>query len=134
MWLRIIEKSAKALVAMQVLLTNAIGAPLMMMLGSNYSVPPGCSSTFRLGIATGEVSKFRWEMINMSNLPLLVVSCIVGAGIGFSSWFSPQIMPFPDLFFRWCRSLVSATSFTVIGILNKLLTVAQQHCVCVRCS
>lgn len=90
---KVITSSVKVQLAMQVFLTNAIGAPLMM----------------GLGLATGELSKFHWDMINMSNLPLLVVSCIVGAGIGFSGW--------------WCRSLVSATSFTVIGILNKLLTV-----------
>jgi hypothetical protein len=35
---------------------------------------------------------------------------VLSAGIGFSSW--------------WCRSLVSATSFTMIGVLNKLVTVA----------
>ena len=39
----------------------------------------------------------------------LLASCVLSAGIGFSSW--------------WCRSLVSATSFTMIGVLNKLLTV-----------
>jgi hypothetical protein len=40
---------------------------------------------------------------------VLLASCALSAGIGFSSW--------------WARSLVSATSFTVIGTVNKVITV-----------
>mmetsp|Transcript_12471 Transcript_12471/g.29431 ORF Transcript_12471/g.29431 Transcript_12471/m.29431 type:complete len:334 (+) Transcript_12471:359-1360(+) len=40
---------------------------------------------------------------------LLLVGCAVGTGIGYSGW--------------WCRSKVSAASFTLIGVINKCLTV-----------
>jgi len=90
---KVITSAVKVQLGMQVMLTNAMSLPLMLLIGTT----------------TGELGKFRLDIINASNLPLLTVSCIVGAGIGFSGW--------------WCRSLVSATSFTVIGILNKLLTV-----------
>mmetsp|Transcript_23837 Transcript_23837/g.34855 ORF Transcript_23837/g.34855 Transcript_23837/m.34855 type:complete len:353 (+) Transcript_23837:59-1117(+) len=40
---------------------------------------------------------------------LLCVGCVVGTAIGYSSW--------------WCRGQVSATSFTLIGVINKCLTV-----------
>jgi drug/metabolite transporter (DMT)-like permease len=39
----------------------------------------------------------------------LLLGCAVGTGIGYSSW--------------WCRDQVSATSFTIIGVMNKCLTV-----------
>jgi drug/metabolite transporter (DMT)-like permease len=39
----------------------------------------------------------------------LFLGCAVGTGIGYSSW--------------WCRDQVSATSFTIIGVMNKCLTV-----------
>lgn len=40
---------------------------------------------------------------------LLLAGCIIGTGIGYSGW--------------WCRGRVSATSYTVIGVMNKCLTV-----------
>jgi len=40
---------------------------------------------------------------------LVVLGCIVGTGIGYSGW--------------WCRNQVSATSFTLIGVINKCMTV-----------
>ena len=40
---------------------------------------------------------------------LLVASCLVGAGIGFSGW--------------WCRGLLSATSYTIVGVANKFLSI-----------
>jgi len=42
-------------------------------------------------------------------LALVVLGCFVGTGIGYSGW--------------WCRNKVSATTFTLIGVLNKCLTV-----------
>ena len=39
----------------------------------------------------------------------LLLGCATGTGIGYSSW--------------WCRDKVSATSFTLIGVMNKCLTV-----------
>ena len=35
------------------------------------------------------------------SIPYLILGCLVGTGIGYSGW--------------WCRSVVSATSFTLIG-------------------
>lgn len=38
----------------------------------------------------------------------LTVSCVVGTSISYAGW--------------WCRSQISATSFTVVGVVNKALT------------
>ena len=43
------------------------------------------------------------------SIPLMIAGCIVGTGIGYSGW--------------WCRDKVSATSYTLIGVMNKCLTV-----------
>lgn len=43
------------------------------------------------------------------SIPYLILGCLVGTGIGYSGW--------------WCRSVVSATSFTLIGVMNKCLTI-----------
>lgn len=40
---------------------------------------------------------------------LLFLSCIAGLGIGYSGWK--------------CRSLISPTSYTLVGVINKILTV-----------
>jgi drug/metabolite transporter (DMT)-like permease len=40
---------------------------------------------------------------------LILMGCVVGTGIGYSSW--------------WCRAKVSATTFTLVGVLNKCLTI-----------
>ena len=40
---------------------------------------------------------------------LLIIGSLIGTGIGYSSW--------------WARSIVSATSFTLIGVMNKCLTI-----------
>ena len=36
-----------------------------------------------------------------ASIPLLILGCLVGTGIGYSGW--------------WCRDVVSATSFTLIA-------------------
>ena len=40
---------------------------------------------------------------------LLIISSLVSAGIGYSGW--------------WCRSIITATAYTLVGTLNKILTV-----------
>jgi len=83
-----------------VLYTNLIGFVPMLLLanvGSEYS----------------KFWDFYWAQEN-ARLPalsilLLALGSFVGTGIGYSSW--------------WCRSLVSATSFTLIGVMNKCLTI-----------
>uniref|UniRef100_A0A6U9WAC8 Sugar phosphate transporter domain-containing protein n=1 Tax=Pseudo-nitzschia australis TaxID=44445 RepID=A0A6U9WAC8_9STRA len=65
---------------------------------------------------SNEYSKF-WELLwgpnagSISNLALflLCLGGFVGTAIGYSAW--------------WCRNVVSATSFTLIGVINKCLTV-----------
>jgi hypothetical protein len=81
-----------------VLYTNLLGIPPMLF----------------LGILAGEPSKFHTARqtdtaIEPFALLLLFVSCAAGIGIGYSSW--------------WCRDKVSATSFTLIGVMNKCLTI-----------
>jgi len=48
-------------------------------------------------------------LFSTSAVVLMLLGCIVGTGIGYSGW--------------WCRSKVSAASYTLIGVLNKCLTV-----------
>jgi hypothetical protein len=47
--------------------------------------------------------------ITAAAICFLVLGCVTGTGIGYSSW--------------WCRDKVSATSFTLIGVMNKCLTI-----------
>jgi len=62
-----------------------------------------------LSAARGESWSLAPLFDNPAYMWVLVLSSIAGTGIGFSSWS--------------CRSLLSATSFTVVGICNKILTV-----------
>lgn len=63
-----------------------------------------------------EYSKF-WEFfwgnldgkLPVASIFLLMAGSVIGTAIGYSGW--------------WCRSLVSATSFTLIGVVNKCLTI-----------
>ena len=61
-----------------------------------------------------EPERFRADRIEGKTISpaafvFLALGCIAGIGIGYSSW--------------WCRDKVSATSFTLIGVMNKCLTV-----------
>lgn len=38
----------------------------------------------------------------------LLLSCLVGTGISYAGW--------------WCRTCLSATAYTVVGVVNKALT------------
>jgi len=42
-------------------------------------------------------------------LLVLLLSCIVGTGISYAGW--------------WCRSQLSATSYTLVGVMNKVLSI-----------
>lgn len=66
---------------------------------------------FLLGWAMGDYKKFddnsfEW---NLPAITMLVVSSVVGVLIGYTGWS--------------CRALVTATSFTLIGVINKILTI-----------
>jgi drug/metabolite transporter (DMT)-like permease len=60
-----------------------------------------------------EYQSFRLEQfeqpVSKAAVFFLTLGCVVGTGIGYSSW--------------WCRDKVSATSFTLIGVVNKVLTI-----------
>ena len=71
-----------------------------------------------------EYSKFYHDVVMKENsyegfpfgvLPFLILGCAAGTGIGYSSW--------------WCRDKVSATSFTIIGVMNKCLTILLNYMV-----
>jgi len=69
--------------------------------------------TMGLGLALGE-----WEFADVSPtfsamspgaLGVLAFSCVTGTLIGYTGWY--------------CRGLVSATTYTVVGVVNKFLTI-----------
>lgn len=83
-----------------VLYTNLLGLPPMLVFAS-------------LG---GEYHKFYQNQIIDTNSSitagvwlLILMGTIAGTGIGYSSW--------------WCRDKVSATTFTLVGVINKCLTI-----------
>lgn len=68
-----------------------------------------------------EYSKFHDDVIAEGfalppgTISLMLMGCIAGTGIGYSSW--------------WCRDKVSATSFTIVGVMNKCLTIMLNYMV-----
>jgi GDP-mannose transporter len=83
-----------------VLYTNLLGFPPMIL----FAKMGGEFERFWADMRAREGSRFP-----SGSIPLLLLGCVVGTGIGYSSW--------------WCRDKVSATSFTIIGVMNKCLTV-----------
>lgn len=77
-----------------VLYTNVLGLPM----------------TLALGIYMGEVNGLRSFIFNDVAILNIVASSIVGVGISWAGFKS--------------RSLLSATSYTVVGIMNKMMTIA----------
>lgn len=91
-----------------VLYTNLLGVAPMLLFASMGN----------------EYSQFYDDLIasdnGFLNLPegtvsLMLMGCIAGTGIGYSSW--------------WCRDKVSATSFTIVGVMNKCLTILLNYVV-----
>jgi len=66
---------------------------------------------FLLGVGAGEWDKAQHiEVENVTKTyTLLALSCVAGLGIGYAGWK--------------CRSLVSAASYTLVGVVNKVFTV-----------
>jgi len=64
-----------------------------------------------VGMMAGELSQARLQSIQLTNAALfwLLVSCVVGICISWAGFL--------------CQSLVTATSYTVVGVMNKMLTV-----------
>ncbi len=78
-----------------VLLTNALSLPMLLAFSSVRG------EFENIGEAVAETSAGQWAVI--------LGSCVAGTLIGWAGW--------------QCRTLVSATSYTLIGVVNKLLTV-----------
>jgi len=76
----------------RVLLTNAL------------SLPP----TLLLCLATGEARELRNAQVTEQGLGWLVLSWAIGLGISYSGW--------------WLKELATATTFTLVGVLNKVAT------------
>mmetsp|Transcript_30308 Transcript_30308/g.90048 ORF Transcript_30308/g.90048 Transcript_30308/m.90048 type:complete len:340 (+) Transcript_30308:70-1089(+) len=62
-----------------------------------------------VGLLSSEASRADSAVWSGSTLLLLAVSCIIGTAISFFGWY--------------CRSLVTATCYTVLGVANKMVTV-----------
>ncbi|KAL7573109.1 hypothetical protein ACA910_018790 [Epithemia clementina (nom. ined.)] len=87
-----------------VLYTNLLGIPPMLlfaMLGQEYH-------KFMTTHVTGSDNQPVVPIGGTACL-LLLLSCAAGTGIGYAGW--------------WCRGTVSATSFSLIGVMNKCLTI-----------
>jgi len=78
-----------------VLLTNALSLPFLTLLS-------WCRGEFEnVSAALAVTTAYEWGV--------LLAGCVAGTLIGWSGWY--------------CRGLVSATSYTLIGVANKMLTV-----------
>lgn len=87
--------------------TNLLGWPPMIMfakLGNEFDGLNDLMKSYDVETIYGLLGKLPIESI-----ALLILGCIIGTGIGYTGW--------------WCRGKVSATSFTLIGVLNKCFTV-----------
>mmetsp|Transcript_8871 Transcript_8871/g.27728 ORF Transcript_8871/g.27728 Transcript_8871/m.27728 type:complete len:292 (-) Transcript_8871:106-981(-) len=75
--------------------TNALSSPVMLF----------------LVWANGEATRLSAGPpdVEPAGLLLLGFSCVVGTGISFAGW--------------WCRSQTSATTYTLVGVMNKFLTI-----------
>ena len=87
-----------------VLYTNLLGWPPMLAFAAMGGEYERLMNDISTRIMNGEE-----HLLPPTGLLLLFLGCIVGTGIGYSGWF--------------CRSRVSAASYTLIGVINKCLTV-----------
>lgn len=64
-----------------------------------------------LGIVSGDFDNISDHLSKMESIGwiLLIFSCIVGTLIGYTGWL--------------CRGMVSATTYTLVGVVNKFITV-----------
>jgi len=71
-----------------------------------FAVPP----TVALFFATGENNEMEDVFIGENAWLWVVASCVMGVGISYSGWRA--------------RSVITATTFTLVGVLNKMATIA----------
>lgn len=66
---------------------------------------------FTLGYAAGDYDGVSEKLMEMplNGLLIILFSCVTGTLIGYTGWL--------------CRGMVSATSYTLVGVVNKFLTV-----------
>eukprot|EP00558_Chaetoceros_sp_UNC1202_P009986 CAMPEP_0197237600 /NCGR_PEP_ID=MMETSP1429-20130617/4390_1 /TAXON_ID=49237 /ORGANISM="Chaetoceros sp., Strain UNC1202" /LENGTH=315 /DNA_ID=CAMNT_0042696627 /DNA_START=330 /DNA_END=1277 /DNA_ORIENTATION=+ len=87
--------------------TNLLGFPPMFMFakaGGEFGRLNELMKSYDVDSVSGLMGKLPTESI-----ALMALGCLIGTGIGYTGW--------------WCRGKVSATSFTLIGVLNKCITV-----------
>jgi GDP-mannose transporter len=77
-----------------VMYTNVLGLPPMLV----------------LALMSGEIDRIEtFDFTPLATWTLLIASCAIGVGIGWAGWH--------------CRNLISATSYTLVGVICKLITV-----------
>jgi len=66
---------------------------------------------FLLGYGNGDYDNIAENLSEMpaNGMAILIFSCVAGTLIGYTGWL--------------CRGMVSATSYTLVGVVNKFLTV-----------
>lgn len=99
-------------IAAEMLLGKSITSRHDVSLGDSVLITNGFALLpfLAIGAATGELARgLDATLYTPTACAVLAASCLLSAGIGFTGW--------------WARSLISATSFTVIGTVNKVLTV-----------
>lgn len=79
-----------------VLYTNVMSLPLMLLLGLLSG-----ESAHSLRDVPTSTDAAKW--------PLVLGSCLVGTSINYTGW--------------WCRSQLSATSYALVGVVNKVLAI-----------
>eukprot|EP00968_Pinguiococcus_pyrenoidosus_P027204 scaffold7359_cov255-Pinguiococcus_pyrenoidosus.AAC.5 len=87
-------------------------AVLLPRLGGRPSVDQGASRPSPRASASSRLigNHAIQQTDNQTGMILLFVSCLTGTLIGYCGW--------------WCRSLMSATAYTVVGVSNKFITIA----------
>eukprot|EP00581_Thalassiosira_minuscula_P030830 CAMPEP_0183774022 /NCGR_PEP_ID=MMETSP0739-20130205/40786_1 /TAXON_ID=385413 /ORGANISM="Thalassiosira miniscula, Strain CCMP1093" /LENGTH=258 /DNA_ID=CAMNT_0026015191 /DNA_START=426 /DNA_END=1202 /DNA_ORIENTATION=+ len=88
-----------------VLYTNMLGWPPMLM----FAAMGGEYGRLHKDIMERAHESESGALLSPAGVWLLMLGCIVGTGIGYTGW--------------WCRSKVSAASYTLIGVMNKCMTV-----------
>ena len=64
--------------------------------------------TLAIGLLSGEYRKLLHVQLTTAGVGWLLLSCVVGTGISWAG-FS-------------CQTVISATAYTVVGVMNKMLT------------
>ncbi|KAL1529961.1 hypothetical protein AB1Y20_000888 [Prymnesium parvum] len=74
---------------------------------NTFSVIPALA----IALLAGEVSDYRLAAVSLDSRAIgwLLLSCAIGIGISWAGF--------------WCQSVVTATTYSVVGVMNKMLTV-----------